>query len=281
MVLLIYSELSNRRKIKYIKKIKETIKNKYGDFDVFVVGENKLNSVYLNKYSHIICAGGDGSISLLFEEVIKQNYLNKISYFPIGTANDFARNHHISRNIKSSLKEFDGNKKYTFKIGTISSFPLLYAAAFGKVSGVAYKASLQTKKSASKIAYLLYGLRELFSRKTYDIEIEYEGKKIKYKTPLILILNTCSLGGFKINNTKCEPYDVIIFKNDFQNGALGIFKLFLFGYKKKNTMYYDYYQLSNFKIYLKNDEDICVDGEKRILKVIDINANEYEISLFK
>ena len=122
---------------------------------------------------------------------------------------------------------------------------------------------------------------DLISFKKYQIKLKFAAYNIEYKTPLVLILDSKSLGGFKINKGKSNAYDVIILKPKLLNGAIGLISIFLFGYKKTNTIFYDYFNLQEFELEVEKSQDWCLDGEKINAKNIKVLAHKEDIKLYK
>ncbi|MBQ9730556.1 MAG: hypothetical protein IJV94_00320 [Bacilli bacterium] len=282
--LYVYNKVSGGEKeTKHHEYIINQLKTIYSEVDIFETCHGKdIKDVLINKkYKDIICAGGDGSISLLLNDLLHIGFDGFIGYIPLGTANDFARKHNIPLDVKKSLNIIENRKAEIINLGKANNRLLLYGLALGKVSGVSYKAKLNTKKRISKFSYILEGMKELFSFKKYHINLKFESHSISYKTPLVLILDTKTLGGFKVNKGKINAYDVIVLKSGLFNGLFGIISIFLFGYKKTNTMFYDYFNLSNFTIEANDIESWCLDGERIEEQVIEVSANKEKIVLYK
>ncbi len=282
--LFVYNKISGGEKeIKHHEYIVNKLKEIYDDVDLFESGQGKdIYYVLKNKkYRDVICAGGDGSISLLLNDLIKYGFNGFVGYIPLGTANDFARKHNIPLNVKKSLELIKNKKAEVVSLGKANNRLLLYGLALGKVSGVSYKANINTKKKISKFSYILEGLKELFLYKKYNIKLKFDSHILEYKTPLILILETKTLGGFKVNKGKTNAYDVIVLKPGLFNGLFGIINIFLFGYKKTNTIFYDYFNLENFIVETKEIESWCLDGEQIQEQVIEVSSNKEKIVLYK
>ena len=281
--LFVYNNLSGGSKeVKYHDYIIKYLNSIYDEVDLFETCKGKDISTVLacKKYDDVICAGGDGSISLLINRLYELGYVCNIGYIPLGTANDFSRIHNIPRNVYKALKVIKNRNILEIKLGKANDKVMLYGLALGKISNVSYKANIANKKLLSKFSYILEGLKELFSLKKQEITLYIDDRKIEYTTPLILILASKSLGGFKVNYGKVNAYDVVILKQGLLNGLLGIISVFLFGYKKTNTLFYDYFNLQEFSVESKSSS-WCLDGEKYESKHIDIKANEVNIHLIK
>jgi diacylglycerol kinase family enzyme len=281
--LYVFNKLSGGNKeIYYHEKIISTLKEIYDNVDLFEVGNENISSK-LSKinYDDVICSGGDGSITLLVNELINFGFKGNVGYIPLGTANDFARKHNIPLNVSKALKIIKNKNIELINVGKANEYNFLYGLALGKVSSVGFKVSKESKKNFSKFAYVIEGLKELFSLKKYKIKLKFTAYNIEYKTPLVLIIDSKSLGGFKINKGKSNAYDVIILKPKLLNGAIGLISIFLFGYKKTNTIFYDYFNLQEFELEVEESQDWCLDGEKINAKNIKVLAHKEDIKLYK
>lgn len=281
--LFVYNKIAGGNKEKlYHKKIISLLQSIYDEIDLFEAGNKKISSALLDKsYDDVICCGGDGSITILVNELINFGFQGKVGYIPLGTANDFARKHDIPLNINKSLNIIKNKNEQLVHVGKANEYNFLYALALGKVSSVGYRVSRKNKKMFSKFSYVFAGFKELFSCKKYNIRLKFDGYNLEYKTPLVLILDTKTLGGFKINHNKTNAYDVLILKSGLLNGVIGLISIFLFGYKKTNTIHYDYFNLQTFEIELEKEENWCLDGEKITSKNIKVYAHKERFNLYK
>lgn len=281
--LYVFNKLSGGNKeIYYHEKIISTLKEIYDNVDLFEVGNENISSKLSEiNYDDVICSGGDGSITILVNELINFGFIGNIGYIPLGTANDFARKHNIPLNVSKALKIIKNKNIELINVGKANEYNFLYGLALGKVSSVGFKVSKENKKNFSKFAYVIEGLKELFSLKKYKIKLKFTAYNIEYKTPLVLILDSKSIGGFKINKGKSNAYDVIILKPKLLNGAIGLISIFLFGYKKNNTIFYDYFNLQEFELEVEKSQDWCLDGEKINAKNIKVLAHKEDIKLYK
>ena len=80
--LYVFNQLSGGNKeIYYHEKINSTLKEIYDNVDLFEVGNENISSK-LSKinYDDVICSGGDGSITLLVNELINFGFKGNIGY---------------------------------------------------------------------------------------------------------------------------------------------------------------------------------------------------------
>lgn len=263
-------------------KIVNYLKSIYDKVDLFEVdNKNSFFDVNIQDYDDVVCAGGDGSISLLVNDLISMGYKKNIGYIPLGTANDFARKIELPLNVDKSLKIIKNKEVENVLLGKVNDRAILYGLAMGKLSSVSYKAKAKYKRSLSKFSYVLEGLKELFSFKKYEINLLFDDYKITFKTPLVLILDAKTIGGFKVNKGNLNKYDVLILKPGLLNGVFAIASIFLFGYKKTNTYFYDYFNLKKFTIETKENQSWCLDGELYNERKIDVNSQGEYISIYK
>ena len=281
--LFVYNKISGGSKeVSYHEEIIKYLNNIYDYVDLFEpnVGKDISTVLSCNNYDDVICAGGDGSITLLIDKLKQLDFNGNIGYIPLGTANDFARKNNLPLNIDKSLKVIKDRNIENIKIGKANNKVLLYGLALGKISSVSYTAKIHNKKRFAKFSYIIEGLKELFSFKTKKIYLKFQGYEIEYDTPLILILDSKTLGGFKVNHGKLNSYDVLILKKGLLNGLFGIASIFLFGYKKTNTIYYDYFSLQDFCVETSKIESWCLDGERYDSESIEIHARKENINLY-
>lgn len=255
----------------------------YSSLECFEITKekNEIDKLLTYDFDDIIVSGGDGSFSLFINHLSKIDFKGCIGYIPTGTANDFARNNGIPFNIKKALDIIENKQQKKVLFGKVNDRYFTYALALGKISNVGYKTKQENKRLLRKFSYILSGVKELFSNKVYEIKIKTNEFEKVFKTPLILVLNTNYLGGFKVNKNNREMYDVIVLKNRFLNGALSLIKIFLFGYNKKETKGYHYYKISSFEITSQTKEKWCVDGEEYLTSKLLINSDGKECRVYK
>lgn len=268
--IFMYNPNSGKGKIvRKLDLIETTLKSKYKEVTMYATksGLDTREVAYesCTKYDAIIFSGGDGTFNEVLTGVSKQDIRPILGYIPSGTVNDIARNLGIPRNIKKALKIILEDNIINHDVGKVNDRYFMYVCAMGTFTGVSYRTKQHVKKRLGKLAYALDGIKDIIKPKLSKIVIETKNQSLEAKFPLILILNSVTVGGFKVNkwgHLNDGTFDVILIKNDISKGLFNILKLFIFGVRKKSDCkHFTYVRSSEFDIKVDSDSQWCLDGE--------------------
>ncbi len=163
-------------------------------------GERKLIED-ATKYDRIVVAGGDGMLNELVNAVVHIPQEVDCGYIPVGTVNDFAKTHKISKNPVKAARIAVGENVKTLDVGKFGDRYFGYVAAFGFGSAVSYTTSQKAKKRWKVLAYavnLLKGLNKKNLRKvSRQITVIADGKKIEGNFVFGAISNSFSVASMK------------------------------------------------------------------------------------
>jgi len=220
-------------------------------------------------FEAVIAAGGDGTASSVLNIMQKENIALPLGIIPAGTANDFAKFLGMSRNIEKSFdKIIDWNIK-DIDIGRVNGRYFLNVCNGGIISNIAHGTETELKNRLGKVAYYLYGLKELPNIKPMSLKIKTSQEEFSGKFLAFFIFNSRDAGGFKniARNASVDDglFDLIAVKSG------NILKLSaaaadLFQGKEVNNDNLIYLQDNYFKISKENQDDSIdhcdIDGEK-------------------
>lgn len=129
-----------------------------------------------SEFDKIVVSGGDGTLNECINGLLKINIEKRpvIGYIPTGTANDFASNLKISKNMVEAADTAINGNEFTCDIGNFGNRNFLYVAAFGAFTDVAYETPQQNKNYLGHFAYLLEGIKKLSSLKSYNLKVKSE-----------------------------------------------------------------------------------------------------------
>ena len=286
--IFIYKPNSGKGKIKkkrdYIKKVLE---EKFAHVDIYETksAEDTYNKAVeaCGKYDALIFAGGDGTFNLIAGGISSQPRRPVLGYIPSGTVNDIARNLKISKNIKKALKVIAEGHTVYHDVGRINDNYFIYVAALGTFTSISYRTKQKLKRLFGKLAYGFDAVKDIIKPCINKIKVEIDGRVEEFETPLILVLNSLSVGGFPFNRKALlndGRFDVMIVKKGVHKGFYNIIRLFLsglFGYRNKRTM--KYYSVSRLAIAVDSESQWCIDGEagpKGAVKIENLH-NHFEI----
>ena len=89
------------------------------------------------------------------------------------------------------------NNAYPCDVGSFNSDYFVYIAAFGMFTEVSYQTNQDVKNVLGHLAYVLEGAKCIFNVKSYEVEIELNGEKIRDEFIYGMITNSESVGGFR------------------------------------------------------------------------------------
>lgn len=259
---------------KYKDKIISNLSKKYGEIECIQTKQPghayEIAKNSAGKYKYFFVAGGDGTLNEVINGMGENKNNPTIGFIPCGTVNDMARSLGISRNIKKAVKQICEGEEFEHDIFKVNNRYGIYVCCAGLFTSSSYSTKRVYKKNLGKIAYYFKGAKEIFNAKPVDIEIAYDDKKIAKNCSLLLILNSRSVAGFRVNkNAELDDgkVDIVLFhskpnKVSFSN-MLSIARMFLFGIDKcKKSKKLTYLQLSKFNLNMKSNTIINLDGEK-------------------
>lgn len=232
------------------------------------------------QYDAIIFSGGDGTFNDVTRGVASQSKRPILGYIPSGTVNDIARNLKIPRYYKRAVKVILEGAYVNHDVGVINDRYFIYVAALGTFSGISYRTTHDAKKILGKLAYAFDGLKDLTNPTLSKIKLKTENVEVEIDTPLVLVLNSISVGGIPFNKNghlNDGKFDILVVKKGVYKGLINIIKLFVLGlFKLRRGHVIYHYKSSNFRIEVEGDPVWCVDGEAGPTGSVDIkNIHNY------
>ena len=216
----------------------------------------------------VISGGGDGTLN----EVITGNMERKkkliIANLPLGSTNDVANMYGYTKNTMKNLEILLNGKPKKIDVCSINDTPYIYVACLGDYIDMAYKTPRELKKKYGKIAYVLYGLKQLRNRiHSYNIKYKIDGQEFEGKYSFFFITNSSRVAG--VNDIY---YDVKLDDNKFEvamalaNNKQELLKNQASTITKdiKDIPEVTYYKTDNFEIEFLDPpkSSWCIDGEE-------------------
>lgn len=216
----------------------------------------------------VISAGGDGTLN----EVVTGNLSRKksltIANLPMGTTNDVGHMYGLNQNYLNNLELLLTGKIKDVDICYINETPFVYVACLGDYIDMAYNTPRELKKQYGKIAYIMYGLKQLRNKiNHYNIKYKIDGKEYKSKASFIFITNSSRVAG--INDIY---YDIKLDDKMFEfafaevKDKKDMLKLFvrIFNMDIKDIPGITYYQTDKLELEFldKPKSSWCIDGEE-------------------
>ena len=216
----------------------------------------------------VISAGGDGTLN----EIVSGNLMRKkpltIAPLPLGSTNDVGNMYGLNETVFKNLEKLLKGKAKYIDICYVNDTPFVYVACFGDYIDMAYATPRELKKRYGKLAYILYGFKQIFNKiNKYNIKYKIDDEEYETECSFIFISNSSRIAG--------QPdvyYDVKLDDNMFEvaiakvNNKAEMLKMLvlLTTVEVKDIPGVTYYRTNNLEIEFLNKQKTswCIDGEE-------------------
>ncbi|MDD5888477.1 MAG: diacylglycerol kinase family lipid kinase [bacterium] len=247
------------RKYDYDAEIKYTTKAK----DATNIVKELPNDIDL-----VISAGGDGTLNEVVTGNLARTKKLTIANLPMGTTNDVASMYGLNSNYLNNLELLLTGKVKNVDICYVNETPFVYVACLGDYIDMAYNTPRELKKKYGKIAYIIYGLKQLRNKiNSYNIKYKIDNKEYTSKASFIFITNSSRVAGVNdiYYNIKLDDKKFEVAIADVENKK-EMLKLFvkIFNMDIKDVPGITYYQTDNFELEFLDPPKTswCIDGEE-------------------
>lgn len=224
-VLVIINPCSGKGKAnKILPSVINRLIEKDYSVDVSYTSKSKDATQFAKKdgYNLIVLMGGDGTLNEAISGLIDSKNCENVvlGYIPMGSTNDFARSMGIPRKWKKALDVITDGDDQKIDICKFNEKYFCYVAAHGIFAETSCSISQKIKNKLGHLAYLLFGVKEVFRKNRYPIKIEVDGKTVEGEYAFLGFGNTKSIGG------------LLKFKDSLVELSDGLFEVLLVKYPK-------------------------------------------------
>jgi YegS/Rv2252/BmrU family lipid kinase len=145
----------------------------------------------------LIVGGGDGTVSHIAARLAYQDTV--LGLLPFGTTNNFARNLGIPAGL-AAVNVIANGKVADIDLGKAGSSYFANVAGIGLSADVAAGVSLERKLRLGRTAYMLTGLRRLWSHRSFTADVEVDGESVRLYTHQVVVANGAFHGGTLIGH---------------------------------------------------------------------------------
>jgi lipid kinase, YegS/Rv2252/BmrU family len=163
-------------------------------------------------YDLLVCSGGDGTLDEVVTGIVMSGKRIPIGYIPAGSTNDFANSLKIPKNMIKAANIVVSGKNFPCDIGQFNDDIFVYIAAFGLFTDVSYQTRQEVKNVLGHMAYLLEGVKRLYSIKSYHIKVECNDEVIEGEYIYGMVSNSVSVGGLRKVTGKYVKLDDGVFE---------------------------------------------------------------------
>lgn len=162
-----------------------------------IVINEVLSNIDEDEYSRIIVAGGDGTVNLCVNAMVKNNVNLPLAILPSGTANDFAYYFEMPSNINYQLDIALGDKTTKVDVGVVNGRNFVNVAAMGALIDVSQKTDPNLKNAIGVLAYYLKALTEIPQIRALPVKLTTPEQVMEEEIYFMVVMNGESAGGFR------------------------------------------------------------------------------------
>jgi len=148
-------------------------------------------------YDLLVCCGGDGTLDEVINGIMRRGIQIPIGYIAAGSTNDFGRTINIPKSIKQAALTAVSGEEFICDVGKLNDEYFIYVAAFGILSSITYETNQKYKNMIGYFAYVLSGIAELSSVKSYNMKFVLDDDTVSGEFLFGMVSNSESVGGFK------------------------------------------------------------------------------------
>lgn len=160
------------------------------------------------KADALVCCGGDGTLSETVNRLLAAGGGVPLGYIPAGTTNDFANSLGIPREAAKAARLISSGEPKPLDVGRFGYKYFIYVASFGAFTQSSYNTTQSLKSSLGHLAYIIEGIKELPTIKSYHVCVETEEGAYEDDYIFGAVSNSTSLGGIiKLDSGKVDLAD--------------------------------------------------------------------------
>ena len=148
-------------------------------------------------YDVVVAVGGDGTLNQVVSGLltIPEESRPLLGYIAQGSTNDFAASLQIPGDPTAAASLIVKSPPRRLDLGRWNSTPFVYIASFGAFTQSAYATPQSTKNTLGHFAYVLEGLKDLNTLRSYHIHLTADGEVLDGDYLFGAICNSTSIGG--------------------------------------------------------------------------------------
>ncbi|MDO4394276.1 MAG: YegS/Rv2252/BmrU family lipid kinase [Bacillota bacterium] len=150
-----------------------------------------------DEYSRIIIGGGDGTVNMCVNAMVRHNIKLPIAILPSGTANDLAYYLGLPSEIKELMDIALGDVTSTADVGKVNDKVFVNVAALGGLIDVSQRTDPNLKNSIGVAAYYLTAMSELRQVKSFTVTLRTPEHVYEEDIYFMVVMNGESAGGFR------------------------------------------------------------------------------------
>lgn len=159
--------------------------------------DEHLSKIAGQDYEGIAIAGGDGSINIAINAMMKYGIDLPLGIIPAGTANDFATFIKLPKSTEEAVQIICNGKTQRVDIGQVNGKYFINVCAAGLLTNVSQIVDPNIKSAFGKLAYYMKGLEQLPNFMPLPMRITHSRGTIEENLYWFTVLNSAGTGGFE------------------------------------------------------------------------------------
>ena len=215
----------------------------------------------------IIVAGGDGTINLVVNAMIRSGTDLPLAIFPTGTANDMAGNLGIPGSFEGMISAALSDDYANVDVGKAGAKYFVNVLAIGMLVDVSQRTDPMIKNTLGLGAYYLRSLAEIPFARASKLRIVSEGRTLEEEVSAVLVMNGRNAGGFKsvapLSDLGDGLLDVLVVRKLILPVMLPALVTVMIGQHLEDK-HFEYFRTERLRIEPVDDKtiDTDVDGER-------------------
>lgn len=156
-----------------------------------------LAEIDQSEFDRIIAAGGDGTINLCVNAMVKHDINLPLAILPAGTANDFAYYFELPSDMEYLLDIALGEKTTKADVGVVNNRNFINVAALGALIDVSQKTDPNLKNAIGVMAYYLKAVTEIPQIRALSVKLSTPDAVYDEEIYFMVVMNGESAGGFR------------------------------------------------------------------------------------
>ena len=229
-----------------------------------LVIDDVLSKIDQSEFSRIIAAGGDGTVNLCVNAMIRHDVHLPLAILPAGTANDFAYYFELPPEIDYQLDIALGNRTTKADVGVVNGKIFINVAAMGALVDVSQKTDPNLKNAIGILAYYLKAVTEIPQIRVLPVTLTTPEEVYEEEIYFMVVMNGESAGGFRKLSPQSSINDGKLDVIAFRKMPIVEFGPLLFAVvhgRHPNNKHVLYFQTDELTIESSEDISTDIDGE--------------------
>lgn len=164
-----------------------------GDIDEHL---RKLSETEKSYYDSIIVAGGDGSINIVINSMMKYGLCSNLGIIPAGTANDFAKFLQIPPEPDKAAEVIINGHTIESDLGLVDGRYFINVCGAGHFTNISQNIDSDFKNTLGKLAYYIKGIEQAPNLVPMTLRITNSSTVYEENVYFFIVLNSSGTGGF-------------------------------------------------------------------------------------